>query len=357
MDMKSFRIIIPGLLLAVFLLAVVSCRKEDSPLPDSPELSLGPVLPQARVCVGHRPIVSTDTKASYASRLQEWNVGDRLVATSINASGDWAICGTLSCIAVSGSAEATFEGTLTDFTPRRVNFFFLGNRDVDTLTPTFDCSVQRGTAADLVSYLFLELRDARLEHASADVWTLDIDGDSWAWSPLMSILTLDLTAEGTPGATAGHGGWNALAKFVSLKGLRNAFRINLAGIDPSLTPLPAENAQAAESSVMVSPFSVHWARSYPVAIIPQTATLSMAVNYRDRAGSGTVTWHYSDTNDEGVNFRGGIHYKTSWTGDGFEIIGTLSSKNGYNAVNIDGGDNPDGTAAKNGYNGVGLELN
>ena len=81
---------------------------------------------------------------------------------------------------------------------------------------------------------------------------------------------------------------------------------------------------------------------------------SMAVYFRDRGGSGTTACHYRDTNDGGFAFRSGVHYKTSWTGEGFEIIGELSSKDGYKGVNIDGGDNPNGTTGKGGYNGADL---
>ena len=179
---------------------------------------------------------------------------------NINSSGAWALCGTLSCTQVSGSGEALFEGTLTDFSPRRVNLFYLGNRSVNTLTPTFDFSVQRGTVQDLVKYLFLELRD----------------------------VSLELTAGGDTPADERDDVW------------------------------------------------------------------SMAVYFRDRGGSGTTACHYRDTNDGGFAFRSGVHYKTSWTGEGFEIIGELSSKDGYKGVNIDGGDNPNGTTGKGGYNGADL---
>ena len=317
-----------------------SCQKQGSE-PAEPAME---VVAKADIVMSAGKEDSS-TKAYVEDNYLYWEVGDKIVMVS-----NGQINGTLVCTAVNPTTlKGTFSGTISNFTPASVNFFYLGNKEVDSVDPTFDLSLQTGVLSNASRYLYFKRTGVSLTNTGGNVYKpsgpVTLDG-------MVALLTLKLDPAGSPADPADLEKVGTLASAVTINDLKNAMRINLT--DGTVTPVFAKmfNGTTDKTTTTVSPTNrMNYANSYVIAVVPQNAAgLTMSVDYLKPDGS-TETTQWSNINWN-MTECGGVAIHTDWTSDGkTPTIVEASAKLGYGGVAVEGGENADGENHKGGYTG------
>ena len=340
---KMKQTILKGCRLALFstlFLGVVSCSQDSDSMQPEPAAK---VVSEASFSMTVGEDSGSQTRAALSGNTLNWQVGDRLVMAS-----NGQINGTLTCTEVNGSTGvATFNGNITNFTPAGVNIYFLSNREAGSMTPSFDFSMQNGTAQSASNFVFLKKTGVVLAETSegsgeyAPTATINFDC-------MMTLLTLTLNPDGSPAAkTPG-----TVATGVSINGMKNVMQINLA--DGTVTSSYAKQLDGTTDNTVttVAPTSImEYTTEYLMAVIPQNATdLTMRVDYlKPDASTETTLW--SNINWD-LSEKAGRKVSTNWTGDKAPTIVETSAKNGYSGSAVEGGENADGQSHKGGYGGA-----
>ena len=283
----------------------------------------------------------SSTKAYVDGGFLNWEVGDKIVMVS-----NGQINGTLVCTAVDNTNKnGTFSGSISNFTPASVNFFYLGNKEVDSVNPTFDLSLQTGVLSNAANHLYFKKTGVVLTDTGNKVYK---PSEAVTFEGMVALLTLTLNPTGSPAATTS----GTLASAVTINDLMNAMRINLTSGE--VTPAFAKmfNGTDDKTTTTVSPTNrMNYANSYVIAVVPQDATgLTMSVNYLKPDGS-TETTQWSNINWNMASCSGKAII-TDWTGPGkTPTIVEASAKLGYGGVAVEGGENADGKNHKGGYSG------
>lgn len=317
---------------SVLLLVGSSCTKQESaPQPEK-------VVARADFSmeVGEN---DGGTKASVSDGFLNWQTGDLIVMAS-----NGQINGTLVCTSVDGDGSATFSGEITNFTPAGVNLYFLGNRNVDGMTPQFDFSLQQGNIANAANYVFLKKTGVILKEVTDHSWEPE---GSVVFEGMTSLLTLNLAPANSPAAKGG------IATSAKIDGLKNCMTVDLATGDVTSSYVKMLGGTDDNTVTTVSPRYVgELSNSYVVAVIPQNASgLAMNVNYLNTDGS-TETTRWSGINWD-MTDKAGKTISTDWTSAGkTPTIVESSLKGGYSGVAVEGGENADGLNHKGGYDGV-----
>lgn len=320
------------LALSVLLLVGSSCTKQGSdPQPEK-------VVARAGFSMG---VGEKDggTKASVSGGYLNWQTGDLIVMAS-----NGQINGTLVCTSVDGDGSATFSGEITNFTPAGVNLYFLGNRNVDGMTPQFDFSLQQGNIANAANYVFLKKTGVVLKEVADHSWEPE---NNVAFEGMTSLLTLNLAPAGSPATNGG------IATSAKIDGLKNCMTVDLAtgAVTPTFVKMLDGTTDNVTTSVSPSG-TANYSNSYVIAVIPQNAPdLAMSVNYLNTDGS-TETTQWSGINWN-MTYKAGKTIITDWTGAGkAPTIVESSLKGGYSGVAVEGGENADGLNHKGGYGGA-----
>lgn len=317
-----------------------SCQKQESALAEP-----------AMEVVANADIVmsagkeNSSTKAYVEGDYLYWEVGDKIVMVS-----NGQINGTLVCTAVDPSTHnGTFSGPISNFTPASVNFFYLGNKEVDNVNPKFDLSLQTGVLSNAANHLYFKKIGVVLTDTGNKVYK---PSGAVTFEGMVALLTLYLNPANSPAVTTP----GTLASAVTINGLMNAMSIDLRTGNP--TPVFAKmfNGTTDKTTTTVSPTNrMNYANSYVIAVVPQDAMgLTMSVKYLKPDGS-TETTQWSNINWN-MTECGGVAIHTDWTSDGkTPTIVEASAKLGYGGVAVEGGENADGENHKGGYDGANVD--
>ncbi len=322
-----------------------SCQKEES----------GSVEPAMEVVANADIVMSagkedSSTKAYVAGGFLNWEIGDKIVMVS-----NGQINGTLVCTTVDNTnKKGTFSGSISNFTPASVNFFYLGNKEVDSVNPTFDLSLQTGVLSNAANHLYFKNTNVALTDTEGN--KVYKPSETVTFEGMVALLTLTLDPAGSPADPADLEKVGTLASAVTINGLMNAMSIDLRTGNP--TPVFAKmlNGTTDKTTTTVSPTNrMNYANSYVIAVVPQDAqNLTMSVNYLKPDGS-TETTQWSNINWNMTECSGKAII-TDWTTSGkAPTIVEASAKLGYGGVAVEGGENADGENHKGGYDGSNVD--
>ena len=322
-----------------------SCQKQESALAEP-----------AMEVVANADIVmsagkeNSSTKAYVEGDYLYWEVGDKIVMVS-----NGQINGTLVCTAVDPSThKGTFSGPISNFTPASVNFFYLGNKEVDSVNPTFDLSLQTGVLSNAANHLYFKKIGVALTDAEGN--KVYKPSEAVTFEGMVALLTLKLDPTGSPADPAAPEKVGTLASAVTINDLKNAMSIDLT--NGTITPTFAKmfNGTDEKKTTTVSPTNrMNYANSYVIAVVPQNAAgLTMSVDYLKPDGS-TETTQWSNINWNMTSCSGQAIF-TDWTSSGkTPTIVEASAKLGYGGVAVEGGENADGENHKGGYDGANVD--
>ena len=278
------------------------------------------------------------TRATMDSNTLKWRVGDKLILAS-----NGQINGTITCTEITGDGTGTFSGSINNFTPNGVNLYYLGDRDVSSMNPVFDFSVQQGSTDVVCNYILLKKIGLQLveqlDGSYAPNGKVEMDA-------ITSLLNLNLEHDGTP--STGY-----LAKAAWIKGLKNQISVNLANGEITASyinkAIPVTSSGTDNQLTRISPLtSEEYSNTFIIGVIPQYATdISIRVDYHSEDGDNIETlW-----NNINWNIGEGKNFVTNWTEQGDLEIVEVSSRTGYPGQAVDTGENNDGYDHKTGYNG------
>lgn len=291
--------------LASMLFAFSSCQKEGADIAgQAPK-----VVTQANFSMSVEGL-GASTKASLAENTVNWEVGDKIVMAS-----NGQINGTLSCESVDGAGNATFSGTIANFTPAGVNLFYLANNVPDVIEPEFSLDKQ-----GYDPYLYLYLKGLNIELIKKEENVFE-PSSPVTMSGVLALLDLTLDPAGSPASTSG-----VHSKSVEIIGLKNAFKINL--LDGTLEPTFIQKGghDIERTHLYSSSEEDNHCRFF---VVPQNAqNLTIWVEYSN--GMETM-WRNINWNI--TSEMAGKTISTVWTGDGKVPEILTNRKQGYSPIN------------------------
>lgn len=314
---------------------MISCNKDAS----SERMPEKEIVPHAKITlsVGDE---GSSTKANIEGDTLKWQLGDQILVSS-----NGQVNGFLSCTEATDSGTGTFTGDVSQLNPNEVNFFFLANQPAGfSSSVDIDFSTQNGVLSSLIKqYTFVKLMGVKLEQDAEDK---NLYKPSASSSPLSFVpfgaKYLTLTFEDLPGSPMMDGEdtlYYVNPTRVSIDGLKNVMRLDL--LTGKFTAVAASDT----APTVIAPASADVARSYIMAVLPQTATdMSMTVSFSG-ADYAQKTWSGIDwTINE--NFNG--EYYTEWAKQTLAEL-AYTYKYGYAAGSVAGSEQSSGGITKPGY--------